>query len=135
MVLTALMFVYVIIRQFKANFAFIRSAAVTFTLMFALLCFSRPDAIIARYNMEYCSEQLSFQDITEMCDLSSDAAAVITEEQYEELVQNKYMKHKYADEDMTGTEYINQRIERNLKNSTYNYYNISAIKLNDQITK
>ena len=135
MVLTALMFVYVIIRQFKANFAFIRSAAVTFTLMFALLCFSRPDAIIARYNMEYRSEQLSFQDITEMCDLSSDAAAVITEEQYEELVQNKYMNDKYADEDMTGTEYVNQRIKRNLNNSTYNYYNISAIKLNDQITK
>jgi hypothetical protein len=140
MVLTALMFVYVIIRQFKANFGFMRTAAVTFTLMFGLLCFSRPDAIIARYNMEYCSEQLTFRDIIEMSELSSDASAVITEEQYKDLIHNKYMDDKeiseyYYNKGITGDEYICNHVRKMLDKSEFNYFNISAIKLKNQVRK
>ena len=140
MVLTALIFVYVIIRQFKANFPFMRAAAMTFTLMFALLCFSRPDAVIARYNMEYCSEQLTFTDIKEMCDLSSDASAVITEDQYKSLICSKYMEDKSNSElslnkGLTGDEYICNRISQKLDKSVYNYFNFSALKLKRQISQ
>ncbi|SFD12377.1 DUF4153 domain-containing protein [Ruminococcus albus] len=140
MVLTAMIFVYVIIRQFKTNFPFMRSAAVTFTLMFGLLCFSRPDAVIARYNMEYCSEQLTFTDIKEMCDLSSDASAVITEDQYKQLIEDKYMNDNSHKEYLynnrtTGEEYIRNRVSNMLDKSVYNYFNISAIKLKGQISQ
>ena len=138
MVLTAMMFVYVIIRQFNRNFPFMRAAAVTFTLMFTLLCFSRPDAVIARYNMENCADTLTFRDITEMSDLSSDAAAVITEKQYRELINSKYfdnnaMRDNFCEEGMTGYEYICERARNDLNRSVYNDYNISAIKLRSQI--
>lgn len=140
MVLTAFSFVYVIVRQFKQNFAFMRASAITFTFMFALLCFSRPDAIIARYNMEYCSEHLTLHDIIEMNDLSSDAAAVITEDRYKDIIDNKYMDDKYASKNYvnkgtTGSEYINNRCEQQLGRSEYNNYNISTLKLKGQISK
>ncbi len=140
MVLTAMIFVYVIIRQFKTDFRFMRAAALTFTLMFALLCFSRPDAVIARYNMEYRSEQLTFSDIREMCDLSSDASAVITEDQYKELINSKYMnddssRDLYINKEINGDEYICNRAGRKLDKSVFNYFNFSALKLNEQISK
>ena len=135
MILTALIFIYVIIRQFKSDFSFIRASAVTFTLMFALLCFSRPDSLIARYNMEYCADQLTFHDIIEMTNLSSDAAVVITDEKYEELVNSKYTDYKYAYEDITGREYISNLICRNINRTLYDYFNIPALKLDSQISK
>ena len=135
MILTALIFIYVIIRQFKSDFSFIRASAVTFTLMFALLCFSRPDALIARYNMEYCADQLTFHDIIEMTNLSSDAAVVITDEKYEELVNSKYTDYKYAYEDITGREYISKLICRNINRTLYDYFNIPALKLDSQISE
>ena len=138
MVLTALMFVYIIIRQFKRDFPFMRAAAVTFTLMFTLLCFSRPDALIARYNMENCADTLTFRDITEMSDLSSDAAAVVTEIKYRELINSKYfddnrMLEQFCDNGTTGYEYICKRAEKHLDRSVFNEFNLSAAKLRSQL--
>ncbi len=99
MTLIALMFVYVIIRQFKPDFGFMTCAAVTFTLMFALLCFSRPDAIIARYNLEYCADSLSYNDILEMKNLSNDAVAVILDDSYASIVRNAIESRNISEED------------------------------------
>lgn len=99
MTLIALMFVYVIIRQFKPDFSFMTCAAVTFTLMFALLCFSRPDALIARYNLEYRADSLSYNDIMEMKNLSDDAAAVILDDRYAPIVRNAIESRSILAED------------------------------------
>lgn len=51
MVLCAVIFVFIIIKQFRFEFRFARWTVLTFTFMFALLCFSRTDALIARFNI------------------------------------------------------------------------------------
>lgn len=51
MVLCAVLFVFIIIKQFSFEFRFARWTVFTFTFMFALLCFTRTDALIARFNI------------------------------------------------------------------------------------
>ena len=138
MILTALIFVFIIIRQFNRSFPIVRAAAVTFTLMFAVLCFSRPDAVIARYNMENCYDTITFRDIVEMTDLSADAAAVITETQYRGLIDQKYGagktdRDKNYSEHQTGSEYLISRAEKKLDRSPYNDLNLSALKVRENI--
>lgn len=140
MVLTALMFIYVIIRQFNRSFPFMKAAAATFTLMFTLLCFSRPDAVIARYNMEYCTEQLTFRDIVEMNDLSADASAVLLEPQYRSIEDSKFSETKgvfgYVQEDYeSGYEYLRTTAEKRISSSQYNEYNISAIMIIEELSR
>ncbi len=131
MILTALMFIYIIIRQINRKFPLVRAGAVTFTLMFTVLCFSRPDALIARYNMENCFDSMTFHDIAEMNDLSADASAVITEPQYRELIDKKY---EYNDTDpKTGSEHLMSRAESKLDRSPYNDFNLSALKVRANI--
>lgn len=139
MILTAFIFVFIIIRQFNKNFPAVRAAAVTFTLMFTVLCFSRPDAVIARYNMENCSDTITFRDIEEMNDLSADAAAVITEPKYRSLVNRKYedsamYKRKIYTDRQTGTQFLKNRDENKLGRSPYNDFNLSALKLRENIS-
>ncbi|MBR6337299.1 MAG: DUF4173 domain-containing protein [Ruminococcus sp.] len=143
MVLTAMIFVFIIIRQFKAGFPLVRAAAVAFTVMFSLLCFSRPDALIARYNMENCYDSITFHDIVEMNDLSADAAAVITEPGYRELIDSKYDKSKAKSnaerkneysESETGSQYLISRAENKLDRSPYNNFNLSALKVRANIS-
>lgn len=140
MVLTALMFVYVIIRQFRMSFPFMKAAAATFTLMFALLCFSRPDAVIARYNMEFCADQMTFIDIVEMNELSSDASAVLLEPQYRSIENAKFDEisgyFSYVQDDAdSGYEYLRSEAEGRLAVSEYREYNISAIIINEVLSR
>lgn len=136
MTLTAVMFVYVIIRQFKRSFPFMKAAAATFTLMFALLCFSRPDAVIARYNMEFCAEQLTYRDIMEMNELSADASAVLLEPKYRAIEDVKFEDMGYLQEDRgSGYEYLRTRTEDRLSRSPYNEYNISAVMIRARLSK
>ena len=51
MVLLALVFVLIIIKQFRYDMKFAKYFSAVFTLMFAVLCFSRPEAVIAKYNI------------------------------------------------------------------------------------
>ena len=52
MVLCAFCFIMIMIKQFKTDFAIWRYISAVFIVMFGLLCFSRPDDLIARYNIE-----------------------------------------------------------------------------------
>ncbi len=67
-------FVLIILRQFKANLPVCKTAFILFTALFGLLCFSRPDAWITRYNAEmYLSGQLEEFDYAHLRSLSDDA--------------------------------------------------------------
>lgn len=74
MLLCAIIFVLIIISQYKKSFRIARWTAIAFTMMFALLCFSRPDALIAGYNIDmYEKGAHSELDITEIMSMSDDA--------------------------------------------------------------
>lgn len=137
MTLIALLFVYVIIRQFKPDFSFMTCAAVTFTLMFALLCFSRPDAIIAKYNLEHCADSLSYSDIENMRKLSDDAAAVIIDEEYvavvRDIVGTRYVYDGQQEpEKCDGYEFIVSDILERLDRNPYAQYNLSALLIRER---
>ena len=73
MVLLAIVFVLIIIKQFRYDMKFARHFTVVFTLMFALLCFSRPEALIAKYNIEmYRSGSLTELDKNAILKMSDD---------------------------------------------------------------
>ena len=78
MILLAVLFILVIVRQFrKINLA--RIGSVIFTVMLAFLSFSQSDALIAKYNLEaYRSGQLD-KSVIDIHDLSSDAVFVAVE--------------------------------------------------------
>ncbi|MBE6826934.1 MAG: DUF4173 domain-containing protein [Ruminococcus sp.] len=78
MVLLILGFVLIILRQFLPRLPVCRISFAVFTVMFALLCFSRPEAWMTRYNAEmYLAGQLSEFDTALASDMSDDAAAVL----------------------------------------------------------
>ena len=81
MVLLALTFVMVIIKQFKFDMQFAKHFSIMFTIMFAILCFSRTEAIIARYNIKmYNSGYLDELDIHAILEMSDDALLVALDE-------------------------------------------------------
>ena len=97
MVLLAMIFVLIIIKQFRFDMKFSKHLAVVFTLMFGLLCFSRPEAVIARYNIEmYKSGNLEELDTDTIMRMSDDAVltayneGVITSEDISEFHEHNY---------------------------------------------
>ncbi len=87
MVLLIIGFVLIIIRQFRKHLPVCRIGFILFTAMFGLLCFSRPDAWITRYNAEmYIAGKLAELDIEMInSELSDDAVAVLSSYQNGEL--------------------------------------------------
>ncbi|MBO5448697.1 MAG: DUF4173 domain-containing protein [Ruminococcus sp.] len=147
MLLTAVIFIFLIVKQFRKSFRFTSAGCAAFTAMFALLCFSRPDALIARYNLEYCAYRLSYNDIVEMSELSDDAAAVLMEEKYDAVLESifeRYNQIRYGSEqlreDIMGDDYTDsftpetvygfrQHILEKLDHDPYNGFNISALMI------
>ena len=86
--LTALIFLYVIIKELRPGFKAMSWAAWTFTVMFAVLCFSRPDALMTRFNLEERAENLTNRDVSIMLHLSEDSAAVLLEDRYAGLLRD-----------------------------------------------
>ncbi|MGN1087174.1 MAG: DUF4153 domain-containing protein, partial [Porcipelethomonas sp.] len=78
MILLALFFVIIGIKQLRFQFPTAKWTAAVFTVMFAVLCFSRPDAIIAKYNIEmYNAGSLDELDINSLFELSDDAVLTV----------------------------------------------------------
>lgn len=143
MVLTAIMFIFVIIKQFKKDFKCMTFGAAAFTIMFALLCFSRPDALITRYNMDHLSDTLTSYDIRVMKDMSADAKSVLLDEKYKEILQNTLSFNVSANENAndyysiqtykyTYDDLIND-IKRPLEEDIYCRFNLSAILIEQRI--
>jgi len=73
MILLAMIFVLVIIKQFRFDMKIAKYFCVITTVMFALLCFSRPESLIARYNIEmYRSGYLNELDTDALLEMSDD---------------------------------------------------------------
>ncbi len=99
MLLLAMIFVMIIIKQFRLKFDFSRNFCIVFTLMFGLLCFSRPESLIAKYNIEMNrSGKLEDLDINALLDMSDDGrltayrmGAVTEKEVYREVKYYYYV--------------------------------------------
>lgn len=74
MVLCAVIFVLIIIKQFRYKFRLAGWCTGVFTLMFAVLCFGRPDWIVAKYNIGmYSAGYLEELDSSALLEMSDDA--------------------------------------------------------------
>ena len=87
MLLLAVIFVLIIIKQFRFDMKISRDISAVFVVMFGILCFSRPEAVIARYNIEMyrsgCLEELDKDTIMGMSDdaiLAAYNAKVVTDD-------------------------------------------------------
>ncbi len=80
MLLLVIGFVLILIRQFRFTLPVCRIGFAVFTVMFGLLCFSRPDAWMTRYNAEmYLAGSLEeFDTRMILNDMSADAAAALS---------------------------------------------------------
>ena len=80
MLLLTVVFLVLFIRQFTEKLPTAKVLAAAFVLMFGLLCFSRPDALIAQSNLQrYAAGTLADPDIEMLCGLSDDAYVVMAE--------------------------------------------------------
>ena len=78
MVLLAVLFILVIVRQFR-KFNLAKIGSVIFTVMLAVLSFSQSDALIAKYNLEMYRNNTHDSSVLNMHELSSDAVFAAVE--------------------------------------------------------
>lgn len=80
MVLLAVVFLVLIVRQFVRKFPTAAVLTTVFIAMFGVLCFSRPDAVIANYNLSrYANHTLNELDLHMLTELSDDALVVLAQ--------------------------------------------------------
>lgn len=78
MVLLGITFAVLAVRAFVTKLPTAKILSASFIVMFALLCFSRPDALIAEYNISRYEEgTLEKLDVGMLCNMSDDAYAVM----------------------------------------------------------
>lgn len=111
MLLLALFFVIIAIKQFRFDFSASGWGTAVFTVMFAVLCFSRPDALIANYNIRmYNSGKLEELDKDALMSMSDDAVAAALKSGA-----------------ITSDEAEENREIRSRRKGSYATYNISAL--------
>ena len=103
MLLLAAVFILVIIKQFRFEMKFAKHISIIFTVMFALLCFSRPESLITKYNIEmYESGYLDELDKDALLDMSDDARltalnnGVVTKEEVNNCKHSGYEGYSYG---------------------------------------
>ena len=100
MILLSLIFVMVIIKQFRFDMKFAKHLCVIFTIMFGVLCFSRPEAIIAKYNTEmYQLKELDTDAILDMSDdglLAALNEGAVTAEEINDVKYAHYERRTYG---------------------------------------
>lgn len=130
MILTFMMFILAIISQIKSNFHSMPFYAAIFTVMFAVLCFSRPDALITKYNLETYDQnheyKISSSYIIDLAEMSDDAVAVILDEKYSEQIREALEYKSF------WSEYIDD-LEDRLDGDIYERSNISAIIIRSRL--
>lgn len=123
MVLLAVVFIVLLIRGFAPKLHTASAISAAFIVLFALLCFSRPDALIARYNItQYERGSLDSLDVGMLCGLSDDAYVVMLE--HYDTVHGKEVKWYNGEEDLFDCE-LENRIEKYERNR-FKTYNISS---------
>lgn len=103
MVLLAIVFVVILAMQFTKKLHPARILVTSFTVMFTLLVFSRPDALVAEYNItRWQNGTLKDPDWQLICSLSDDAYTVICRhweelpEEQQEYITSEYNNRRYA---------------------------------------
>ena len=80
MILEAVFFILIIVKQIKFSFNISKWGLISFTLLFGILCFSRPDALIASFNINMYEsgyhEEIDKQELTQ---LSADGQLIALE--------------------------------------------------------
>lgn len=106
MVLLAVIFVVLLVRQFR-ELPTSKILVTGFVVLFGILCFSRPDALIASYNISrYENGTLRELDVRMLCSLSDDTYAVMLnhadtiaaaekEKYFTEKLTGRYSDYKY----------------------------------------
>ncbi|WP_296693539.1 DUF4153 domain-containing protein [Ruminococcus sp.] len=104
MVLLAIVFVLIIVKQFRFDMKLSRDISAVFVFMFGLLCFCRPEAVIAKYNIEmYKSGSLEELDTDTLLRMSDDAVltaydeGVLTVEEIKEYKLDRIYLVGYGD--------------------------------------
>ncbi len=94
MVLLAVVFLVLLVRQFVRRMPTAAILTAAFTVLFGVLCFSRPDALIAEYNIyRYEHGTLSDPDISMLKSLSIDAYPVLM--QHPETIQEQSLHYEW----------------------------------------
>ena len=103
MVLLAIVFVVILAMQFTHKIHPARILVTSFIVLFTLLVFSRPDALVAEYNITRWQDgTLKNPDWELICSLSDDAYTVICNhwdelpEEQQAYVISKYNNRRYA---------------------------------------
>ena len=114
MVLLAIIFVLIIVKQFRFEMKISRDIYAVFVLMFGLLCFSRPEAVIAKYNIEMyrsgCLEELDTKTLLKMSD-----DAVLTAYNEDVVTEEEILRHRSYKDEMRD-------------------YNLSSVILNEKMS-
>ena len=100
MVLCAFIFLMIMIKQFRPDMHIAKSISAGFTVMFALLCFSRPESLIVKYN--HAMGKVSADTINEsgILDMSDDGLlaavneGILSAEQAKNYNHNGYGSHE-----------------------------------------
>lgn len=94
MVLLTVLFILLIIWICRRSVPIFRNTLIIFTIWFALLVFSRPDYVIARYNYQmYEQHQLSSIDYMTLSELSDDAWSYLgAQEEVPETYRQVYLR-------------------------------------------
>lgn len=116
MALLLAFFVLIIIKQVKFDLHIARWGTAVFTVMFALLCFSRPDALIARYNIEmYLSGHLSELDKAAIFDMSDDAVYELVKSgltDAETVERKRYSRNRPCEDQNISSVLVNQFLKQ-----------------------
>lgn len=140
LILLAVFFIVIIIKQFREKLCIANVMSVVFTLLFAVLCFGNIDGQIARYNIWRFTEYGERVDLEALYQLSDDGWAVVleseefdgTDDQITEessgwaeiYCTNDYVSANWGDKDRLEA-LSNNRQQNN--DYRYSYYNFSSL--------
>ncbi len=139
MILIAIFFVVIIIKQIKEKLCIANAMSVVFTLLFAVLCFGNIDGQIARYNIYRYTEYGEKVDLEALYDLSDDGWAVVLKSEGFSGLDVEITKESKENLDLYYGNYENDnlgesnRLERLSKarqfdiDYKFNYYNLSSL--------
>ncbi len=101
MVLLTVIFAVLGVRAFVPKLRTAAAISTGFIVLFGALCFSRPDAVIAEYNISlYEQGVLENLDVRMLCELSDDAYAVMLDHRgtvSDDPIFEKYLKYRLND--------------------------------------
>ncbi len=141
MILIAVFFAVIVIKQFAEKLCIANIMSVVFTLLFAVLCFGNIDGQIARFNIYRYTEHGEKVDLMALYDLSDDGWAVVLKSEGFNGLNSEITDESRENLDLYYNDYSSNstseisRLERLSKvrqldsEDKFNYYNISSLTL------